>query len=251
VVLRTRPDWVDDWTNEDVARRWLQVFPQPQVGNDNHISLLAKNSDRMAELRARLSSVSWFMRCLNEYVARRANSEDGCRGRFWEGRFKCQVLLDESAVLACMAYVDLNPVRAGVAKTPEESEYTSIYERLQREQGGGRRHGPDWLCPIDAETLVDGREGILPISLREYLDLVDWTGRTIRQDKPGAIPADLVPILERLEVNYNRWLTTVQGYGGLFHRAVGRASTLLRAARKEGKRWLSGISAGKYAFSTA
>ena len=71
------------------------------------------------------------MKCLNEPIAKQANKEDGCTGHFWEARYKSQALLTEEALLSCMAYVDLNPVRAKMADTPEDSDHTSIQERIK------------------------------------------------------------------------------------------------------------------------
>ena len=117
VVLHADPELAQAWSDEEVAERWVRLFPVCIDGAVDErlcqarVQALQGDPERMAELRSRLGSVSWFMRCLNEPIARQANREDGCTGRFWEGRFKCQALLDEQAVLACMAYVDLNPIR--------------------------------------------------------------------------------------------------------------------------------------------
>jgi REP element-mobilizing transposase RayT len=137
-ILRTRPDIVASWSNREVAIRWLTLFPRHDgpsgvagPPSEKQICALADCPERIEELRRRLCSLSWFMGRLNEFIARAANKEDKVKGRFWETRFKCQVLLDEAAIAACMVYVDLNPIRAGLAPTPEESSFTSIQERIR------------------------------------------------------------------------------------------------------------------------
>ena len=137
-ILRTRPDIVATWSDQEVATRWLTLFP-PRRGvkrtaappTEEEIRALAACQERIAQLRQRLCSLSWFMGRLNEFIARVANKEDKVKGRFWESRFKCQALLDDAAIAACMVYVDLNPIRAGIAATPEESDFTSIQERIR------------------------------------------------------------------------------------------------------------------------
>ncbi len=122
VIVRNRPDVVGNWSDVEVARRWWNLFPKrrdddgaPKDPTDLELQMITANPVRLAEIRQRLSSVSWFMRCLVEPIARSANKEDVCTGRFWEGRYKCQPILDESALAACLAYVDLNPIRARLA----------------------------------------------------------------------------------------------------------------------------------------
>ena len=137
VVLRSRPDVVATWTDDEVARRWCKLFPQrrlddgsPDEATDEDLKMVTRNADRLAEVRRRLSDVSWWMRCTAENIARQANKEDQCTGRFWEGRYKAQLLLDEASLLACAAYVDLNPVRAALARSPEDSDYTGAKDRI-------------------------------------------------------------------------------------------------------------------------
>jgi putative transposase len=137
-ILRTRPDIVASWSDWEVATRWLTLFPRHRaIGGaatlpaEEEIRALTHCPERITQLRQRLCSLSWFMGRLNEFIARAANKEDEVKGRFWESRFKCQALLDEAAIAACMVYVDLNPIRAGLAATPEESDFTSIQERIR------------------------------------------------------------------------------------------------------------------------
>jgi hypothetical protein len=146
VILRTRPDRVEAWSDHEVARRWLSVYTPVHLGpdgeehmiTDGDINGIVWDEKRLGETRVRLSNLSWFMKALNEHISRRANREDGCKGRFWESRFGCQRIDDEAALLACMCYVDLNPVRAQAAKSLEEYDFTSIHDRMMVEKAKKR-----------------------------------------------------------------------------------------------------------------
>ena len=302
-VLRNRPDVAATWEDEEVAVRWLRIFPRrsPVDGTPmpeperSDIETIVRDSKRVEQLRRRLSDISWFMRALNEWIARWANREDGCKGRFWEGRFKCQRLLDESAILTCMCYVDLNPVRAAMATSLEDSLFTSAYDRIMarraRESEAGAPaseaeseaaevrsgsadpdadpgagpsfmaataqarssqqlsspedlHRADWLVSLDG---ADSPFGAL-MGETEYLWLVDWTGRQLREDKPGAIDPRVAPILESLGLDGRQWAKTVRGYRKLFWQAAGNAESLGKFATRMGRRWLKGQVASRVAF---
>ena len=137
-VLRSRPDIVRGWSDEQVARRWLRLFPKrkapggdPAEPNEIELNQILLDPSRVAELRQRLSDVSWWMRCTAENIARQANKQDRVTGHFWEGRYKAQLLLDEASILACAMYVDLNPIRAAMAETPEQSRFTGAFDRIE------------------------------------------------------------------------------------------------------------------------
>ena len=194
--------------------------------------------------RARLASLSWYMRSLNEAIARLANEEDKCTGRFWEGRFKSQALLNEAALISCMAYVDLNPVRAGICDTLEASEFTSIEERIRKYSNSKSKTNKPWLKSLLQEKELASPSS-LPIQTTDYFALVDWTGRAIRDDKRGAIPDRVQPILQRLGVNENNWVTCTQHFGSRFHRALGRIKQLKKLAKRTDQHWINGLSSAR------
>ena len=266
VVVRTRPDIVLAWSDSDVVCRWWQLFPLRRTENrlpaeitPDEVSALCCDTTGLQRKRERLSSISWFMRCLAEPIARRGNRDDDVTGRFWEGRFRAQILLDETAITACLAYVDLNPIRAGAATSLADSEFTSVRERIsdlvasqsattpthQEElMAHGARAG--WLSPlslkpgnVSSEKITTRRasnRGCIPMSLTQYLDLLEWTGRQMRGDKAGRIPAESASILELLECSEDTWLRYVQRFRKVFKSAAGllrntRAHKCLRQQR--------------------
>lgn len=186
----------------------------------------------LTELRRRLGDLSWLMRCLAEPIARRANVEDRCKGRFWEGRYKCQLLCDERAVLAAMAYVDLNPIRAGMADRLESSAHTSVQQRIVHAQ-----HAPRSLerpLPPTSGSLLR----CLSIHTGEHLALVDWMGRQLREGKRGAIPSDTPNILQSLGPTRQRWSLCVNAIGSGYWRVVGEAHDLIATAQRIGQQWV-------------
>ena len=138
LILRSRPDCVEKWDDTEVARRWLMVCPvrkdadgRAEEPNEMELNTIRNDPDRLKIIRSRLSDISWWMRLLCQQIAVRSNHEDREVGRFFSSRYKAVRLLDESALLACAAYVDLNPIRAAMAETLESSDYTSVQRRIQ------------------------------------------------------------------------------------------------------------------------
>ena len=206
-------------THHEVISRWSRLFRVPvmverwQQGNAQEGE--TEVAEKLVALwRQRLADVSWYMRCLNEYIAREANREDGCKGRFWEGRFKSQAILDEPGLMACMVYVDLNPLRACLVSTPEESADVSIHQRLaeykQLAGTNGTATEPEanhpWLLPFATAT-AQSEPISVPCTFNDYLQLLDWTGRARREDKRGAIVADIPPIMSRLGIDSRSFLS--------------------------------------------
>ncbi|MGL5358739.1 MAG: transposase [Shewanella sp.] len=228
VVLRIDIETANRWSDREVLEQWHKLFKgdeltrkfaQGELVEAHEVNRLRHS---IAIYRSRLCDISWFMRCLNEPIARQANQEDNCTGRFWEGRFKSQALLDEAAVLACMAYVDLNPIRAKMADTLEQSEHTSIQLRIQAAIKGEQ---PKNLLAFIGNERANQPNGIA-FSLTDYLQLVDDTGRVIRNDKRGAISKNSAKLLTSLNIQQDNWLKLTTEFGQLFHGPVGTLQEL-------------------------
>jgi len=245
LVLYVNEKEINNCSNHQICERWRKIYSLSpivqrwQKGELNSQIQKKAALSIIAEWRQRLSSISWFMRCLNEFIARKANKEDDCKGRYWEGRFKSQALLDEKALLTCMAYVDLNPIRAKVNDSVEESEYTSVFERIHDKSHHAEKHysiHKPLVKFIGSELKLQG----IAFTLSDYFDLVDWTGRTIREDKRGAIPAQTPHLLGVLGLDNETWLGLANDFGKEYHGAVGSLEELAIFAEHTGKRWISG-----------
>ena len=220
LVLKINHEQAQQMSDEVVIERWIQLFNGNVLiqrylnGDCNSEGELDKVQETIELWRGRLSDISWFMRCLNETIARRANAEDQCKGRFWEGRFKSQALLNEQAVLSCMVYVDLNPIRATISDNLEDSDFTSIQQRIMdysnrlSHNKKKVKQGSKWVNLADFTNGSNIREGI-PYTLKDYFELADWTGRAIRDDKRGYIPDTEPRIISQLGIDSEIWMDTV------------------------------------------
>jgi len=270
VVVRIDRERALSWSVDEVLERWTTLFTGPllvsrYLSNDRE-GMSEAEVDTVVELadvyRQRLYDLSWFMRTLNEDIARRANAEDGVKGRFWEGRFKSQALLDEPALLAALAYVDLNPIRAGIAETQEGSDHTSIQERIrgastnenpgamvkaerENEPSPSGDFPPAPLMPFDATGRTPWA---IPFDFRDYLELVDWTSRAVRADKRGFIPESTPKILTRLGIDPGQFIEYSGRMLKVFGTAVGAPQKLVDLCARRQARFLWGLRASRRLF---
>jgi hypothetical protein len=162
--------------------------------------------------------------------------------------------MDEAALLAAMAYVDLNPVRAGIAATPESSDFTSIQERIRG--GKSKPEAPsqqpetseESLMPFDATARMDWA---IPFAYDDYLDLVDWTGRAIHPKKRGAIPAHQPKILQRIGMDAEQFIHYANRFLKEFGGAVGKPEKLVEFCTQRHTRYVRGVQAARRLFMLA
>ena len=250
LVVYVDEDEAKAWSDEEVCQRWQQLYlshplvERLQKGQCSCQAEIDKAQEVINKWRMRLGDLSWLMRNLNEYIARKANQEDNCKGRFWEGRFKSQALLDEKAVLACMAYVDLNPVRAQMANSVQSAQYTSIFERIHDKASNidNKKQLSFTVKPLLGFIGNEHKQSPkgIAFSLLDYLTLVEETGKVIREDKRGYLSEEASPLLQQLGISSDDWLQLAQHFGKQYHQAVGSVAELTAFAAHTDKRWISG-----------
>jgi REP element-mobilizing transposase RayT len=282
LILRSRPDVVASWDDTEVARRWLLACPRRKNEDGSaaepiecELNSIRHDPDRLAQIRLRLSDISWWMRLLCQTIAMRANREDEETGKFWQSRYRAVRLMDEESLLACAAYVDLNPIRAALAETLEASDHTSVKRRIEAERAqagtasdeqgrieptGDRqtaaapsrnasRAADRFLAPLELDehggepgpcANRSGRrcsdKGFLPVSVAAYLQLLDWTARQAMPGKQGSTPSDTPPMLERLRLSANTWCELVSNFGRLFSTVAGHPRIVDTTRSRHGHR---------------
>ena len=291
LVLHVDRSTAKAWSDEEVIKRWTTLFPangrliETLYLNRNSKAAKKQLQIRIEAWRERLMDLSWFMRCLNEWIARRANREDECTGRFWEGRFKSQALLDEKALVTCMAYVDLNPVRAGITDALDSSDFTSIQERLithakKVKKRNYRQHrlltrrtakhllGTQATAKKFALKSLTGMPGFgeadLPITQQNYFELLETTCKAVglvKSEKRKALNfmEEKQSVLEELHVGAEAWLKGVTNFGRHYALAAGAEDSLIQFHRnrvrngvrfKHADKWIRGLKSAKLLYAT-
>jgi REP element-mobilizing transposase RayT len=277
IVVRVDNERVAEMSTQGVIRRWSQLYSGPMIIRrylSDQREQMSQGEllqvDKLADsYRERLCDLSWFMKNLNEFIARKANAEDDVRGHFWESRYKCQALLDEQALLTAMAYVDLNPIRAAIAETPEQSDYTSVKHRVDEidqqsvvptysavaasePQERQAQKGPLPILPVALLLPFDPTESFLtsiPFAFEDYLELVDTVGRVVHPGKRGTIPKTTPAILQRLGINLASFIEHSDQFLKRFGNNVGMPAKLIDLAAARNVRYLRGIAKSRALFA--
>jgi len=254
LVLQVDKVHADLWPMDEVIEHWYRLYNGHPIvddylaGRDMSIVKLRKVEEYAELWRERLYDISWFMKCLNEHISREANKEDRCTGKFWEGRFKSQALLDEKALLSCLAYVDLNPIRAGIANSLEDSNFTSIQERIKQyksHQLQQQRANDGCRVPTQPPALLPfspiANTGAIPLNYGDYFELVDWSGRHIDPKKTGSIDENTPKILTILGIDIDDWLSAAKEFRRQYGSFAGSEENLRNYAHHHGRSWCKGV----------
>lgn len=237
VILHVDKEKALSLSDLEVAKRWLQICQKDDlikffVDNDKIKASEKKAIEKRLEIiRERLYSISWFMRVINQSIASFCNREDKITGAFWGSRFKSVALENEAAILSCMTYVDLNPIRAKITSSLKKSNFTSIQHHLKTEK--------DLEQPII--YIGQNKEEKTPdinITLKEYVNLIKWTANHIHKDQPenNKDSEEMLKLLGKKEIDLDYWLIACEKFEDVFTRSSDGTISPTTLSRIKGKK---------------
>jgi REP element-mobilizing transposase RayT len=259
LVLCVEPEAVKALSDEEVILRVKHINTLRMHGTfssaKEHELEKIITPEKIEEYREKLTSISSFMGALNEYLARKANREDECKGRFWEGRFKSMALVDDGALLACMAYVDLNPIKAGMASSLEKSDFTSIQERIGIKQENELQveenpANPGLRQHLGTFASADIAKPHIPCSWENYHQLVEWTQQQLVSRKSTSLTPAIEQFLNTLQIEPDTWLLETKQLEKTYSWAVGSFEKLKTMVKNRGLHWVRGMKKSKTPFLT-
>ncbi len=246
VVLKVDTERANSLSDYEVLQRWSGLYKLSNTAKKrlNHEALsdneqLSLQQD-LIKWKHELCNISRFMAEINQYIARRANTEDGCKGRFWEARFHSQAILDDDALLRTLIYVDLNPYRAGLTEIPSAADHTSI---KRRQQSTNTAFVPfqaaSQSAKADVKNLIKISTGMqLPISLPDYLNLLNWTASYLNHQPGEPRNLDQPSCFESLNFSKDQWLRTQSAKIHWHQKALGSKLSLRKYCRSLKKHWI-------------
>ena len=258
LVLRVDKSRALNWSVDEVIERWYKLYKGNTLVDQYRHGKVISDAERVIidavvdEWRRRLYDISWLMKNLNEYIARKANREDDCTGKYWEGRFKSQALLDDVALLSCMAYVDLNPIRASMATSLAESDFTSIQARIrqyrsyqrQQQQGDKNKPGQPKIVMQPAQLMKLGTStdsDSFPFGLQDYLALVAWSGLHLNSEPCRTIKSSAPDVLTALAIEHEIWLGAINHFERQYGCFAGSKENLRGCANARNDCWYKGV----------
>ena len=282
LLIQTRPDLTEALTPREVIQRYFKLYAPEQ--SKNRILTPAEwtiledeaiQDERLIkEYRRRLGSLSWYMKALKEQIARRANKESNTTGHFWAERFKSILLASSESVILCQTYIDLNPIRAQMADKPENSKYTSAYQRIQAKEAAekmaviqeykkaGNIIHPDKEKEIqEISKLLGSADYLAPFyngathlrpfykyTREESFLLLDNTAREISPNKKGFMDPALDSLFDRLKIDRELWLQAIINYDKWFYRIIGKMSAAWESLKDTTAQWFKGSKINRHLF---
>ena len=246
LVLKVNRGHANQLSERQVLERWHLMFQGTKLTREflrtgqypEDVKSKTALRKSIKKFRKRLYDLSWYMKSLNEYIAKRANKEDDCTGHFWEGRYFAQAILDFSALTATMAYVDVNPFRAGLVKLPEHAKYTSLHQRITALRMGIKLK---FLRNFRSNS-NSSSNNCIDMFFTEYLEIIDFFCQRIMLKNDNMMFIESPPIIKRLNLQEDEFVDITQNIENYFPIAIGNQNRMEEFKKATGRTRIKGAT---------